>query len=173
LGSGGLSRGGREIGPIGTASRVAGGLMAIILPIALEGIGWWDAAAALVAFPLVATAVAALAGPTFERLAPGSLRRAEAICSGPSCALIAILIAIPVGLTFVTPVDGVAIWAWIGASLLLAAARGQGGCELLAFPNAITGRRDRIGCIIYTPIDSAEARRAELARARRSARSSG
>jgi hypothetical protein len=29
---------------------------------------------------------------------------------------------------------------------------------VLAFPNAITGRRDRIGCILYTPIDAAEAR---------------
>jgi hypothetical protein len=29
---------------------------------------------------------------------------------------------------------------------------------VLAIPNAITGRRDRIGCILYTPIDAAEAR---------------
>lgn len=168
---GGPSRGHREIGPIGTASRLAGGLIAIIVPIALGGIGWWDLAAALVAFPLVATAVAALVGVGSGRLAPGLLRRADAICSGQSCALIAILIAIPVGLTFVTPVSGVAVWVWIGASLLLAAGRGQGGCELLAFPNAITGRRDRIGCIIFTPIDAAEARRAELTRG--SARPSG
>jgi hypothetical protein len=42
--------------------------------------------------------------------------------------------------------------------MLLAAVRGYGGCEVLAFPAAITGRRDRIGCILYTPIDAAEAR---------------
>jgi hypothetical protein len=39
----------REIGPIGTAARVVGGLIAISLPIALGGFGWRDAAAALVA----------------------------------------------------------------------------------------------------------------------------
>ena len=78
--------------------------------------------------------------------------------------MLAVLVAIPVGLTFVTPANGVAVWIWIGASLLLAAARGQGGCELLSFPNAITGRRDRIGCVVFTPIDAAEARRAGHAR---------
>jgi cobalamin synthase len=158
---GGLLGGDREIGPIGTVARVAAGLLAIILPIALEGISWWDVGAALVAFPLIATGIALLAGASSQRVSSGALGRAEAACcSGPSCAILAILVAIPVGLTFVTPVTGVAVWVWIGASLLLAAARGQGGCELLAFPNAITGRRDRIGCIVFTPIDAAEARRA-------------
>lgn len=33
----------REIGPIGTAARVVGGLIAIGLAIALGGFGWWDA----------------------------------------------------------------------------------------------------------------------------------
>jgi hypothetical protein len=164
----GVVRGRREIGPIGTASRVAAGLLAIALPIALEGIGWWDLGAALVAFPLIATGIALLAGIGSERVASGALGRADiACCSGPSCAILAVLVAVPIGLTFVTPVTGVAVWVWIGASLLLAAARGQGGCELLAFPNAITGRPDRIGCIVFTPIDAAEARRARRARAGR------
>jgi hypothetical protein len=39
-----------------------------------------------------------------------------------------------------------------------AAVRGEAGCEMLAFPNAITRRKDRIGCILFTPIDAAEAR---------------
>jgi hypothetical protein len=45
--------------------------------------------------------------------------------------------------------------------MLVAALRGYAGCEVLAIPNTITGecpRNDRIGCIIYTPIDVAEAR---------------
>jgi hypothetical protein len=159
---GGTARGQREIGPIGTASRVAGGLIAIIVPIAFEGIGWWDLGAALVMFPLIATAVVALLGAGAGRLAPRSLGRADAISFAQSCALICLLIAIPIGMTFVTPADAVAVWTWVGASLLLAAARGQGGCELLASPNAIAGRRDRIGCFLFTPIDAAEARRAEL-----------
>jgi hypothetical protein len=55
----------------------------------------------------------------------------------------------------------VVFWVFIGSSMLLGAARGDAGCEVLAFPNAITGRRDRIGCILFTPIDAAEARRSQ------------
>lgn len=151
----------REIGPVGTASRVVGGLIAIALPIALSGIGWWDVAAALVALPLIATVAAALVIAGYERLAPDALARSiQTICSGPTCVLAAIVVGAGIGLTFVTPVDGgVAIWSFLGVSMLVAALRGYAGCELLAIPNAITGRRHRIGCLIYTPIDAAEARR--------------
>jgi hypothetical protein len=65
--------------------------------------------------------------------------------------------SVAVGLA--TPADAnVAFWGLLGLSMLLAAARGDGGCELLAFPNALKRRRDSIGCIIFTPIDRAEAR---------------
>lgn len=151
----------REIGPIGTATRVAGGVISIALPVALEGIGWWDLAAALVALPLIATGASALVTRVYRRLAPEALARRHAVCSGPGCWLIAIVVAAYVGITFLTPVNGgVAFWTWIGASLLLAAARGYGGCEVLALPNLISGRRDQMGCIIYTPIDTAEEKRA-------------
>lgn len=151
----------REIGPIGTASRVAGGLIAIAVPIALGGFGWWDAAAAFVALPLLATASVALVTATYERLDPRALTRRNAICSGPACWLVGLVVAIYVGLTLLTPLNGgVAFWVWIGTSMLVAAARGYGGCEVLAIPNLITGHRDQIGCILYTPIDRAEARRA-------------
>jgi hypothetical protein len=60
----------------------------------------------------------------------------------------------------------VVFWSFLGASMLFAALRGYGSCEVLAFPNALTGRGDRVGCVIYTPIDAAEARhRARRARA--------
>jgi len=150
----------REIGPIGTASRLAGGLIAVALPIALDGFGWWDAAAALVALPLVATAGGALITAAYRRLAPEALARRHAICSGPACWLIAIMIGTAAGIDVLTPASGeVALWVWLGASMLVAAARGYGGCEVLAIPNLLTGRRDQIGCILYTPIDRAEARR--------------
>jgi hypothetical protein len=155
-----LLRDRRDIGPIGTVSRIAGGLIAIALPIAIGGFGWWDAAAALVALPVVATGAAALIVATYERLAPRALRRARAICSGPACWLIAIMIGAAVGIDALTPASGeVAFWVWLGASMLIAAARGYGGCEVLAVPNLITGRGDQIGCILYTPIDRLEARR--------------
>jgi hypothetical protein len=43
--------------------------------------------------------------------------------------------------------------------MLLAAWRGYGGCEVLAIPNLLSGRREEIGCVLYTTIDRAEARR--------------
>jgi hypothetical protein len=157
----------REIGPIGTASRGAGGLIAIVVTIALGGIGGLDLAAALIGFPLIATALARLITTGYEHDAPEEVARRHAICSGPACWLIGLLVAIAFGLDALTPVNGdVAFWVWIGASMVLSAARGYGGCEVLAFPNAFTGRRDRIGCILFTPIDTAETRY----RARRAAR---
>jgi hypothetical protein len=160
----------REIGPVGTAARIVGGLIAIGLPVAIGGFGWWDAAAALVALPLVATAAAALVTLAYRRLAPDALARRDAICSGRACWLIAILIGAAVGIDVLTPASGeIALWVWLGASMLVAAARGYGGCEVLAVPNLLTGRRDRIGCMLYTPIDRAEARRAASRRAALSA----
>ena len=151
----------REIGPIGTAARVVGGLTAVALPIALGGFGWWDVAAVLVALPLVTTGAAVLITAAYRRLAPEALARRQAICSGPTCWLIATVIGAAVAIDALTPASGeVVVWVWLGGSMLVAAARGYGGCEVLAIPNLITGRRDRIGCILYTPIDRAEARRA-------------
>ena len=69
------------------------------------------------------------------------------------------MIAIAIILAALTPTTMVAFWTWLGASLLLAAGRGYAGCELLAFPNLIRGRRERIGCMLYGPIDAYEARR--------------
>jgi len=150
----------REIGPIGTASRVVVGLVAIALPIALGGFGWWDAAAALVALPLIAAGAAALITAAYRRLSPESLTRRHAICSSLACWLVAVMIVAAVALDAVTPASGeVAFWVWLGASMLVAAARGYGGCEVLAAPNLLSGRRDQVGCVLFTPIDRAEAKR--------------
>ena len=45
-----------------------------------------------------------------------------------------------------------------GASLLLAAARGYAGCEILAITNWLLGRDDQVGCVVFSPIDEIEAR---------------
>lgn len=47
-----------------------------------------------------------------------------------------------------------------GASMLLAAARGYAGCEVLAVSNWILRRDDQAGCIIFSPIDRLEQRHA-------------
>jgi hypothetical protein len=43
-----------------------------------------------------------------------------------------------------------------GASMLLAAARGYGGCEVLAVSNWLLRRDDQVGCLLFAPIDHAE-----------------
>jgi ketosteroid isomerase-like protein len=154
----------RDIGPVGTAARVVGGLLAIAVPIAMEGLDWWDVGAALVALPLIATAAAALVRRGSERYAPHALAQSRSSWSGPTVLVLGSVVGIGIALTFVTPLDGgVGIWSFLGCSMLVAALRGQAGCEVLAIPNALTHRADQIDCVIYTPIDTAEARRTATA----------
>jgi hypothetical protein len=148
----------RKIGPIGTGSRAVAALIAIAVPIALSGIGWWDLAAALIALPLITLGVSAFVTAGYRRYAPEALARRHSICSGPACVLVAIVVAGAIALAAATPVSEVAMWSFFGVSMLVAALRGYAGCEVLAIPNVITGRRDRIGCVLFTPIDAAEAR---------------
>jgi hypothetical protein len=137
----------RQIGPVGAVARAVSGVLLVAVPVALDGIGWWDAAAALAGYPLLTVAV----------------RPLLAAAHAPDLALTAVVLVAASALTFVTPADAESVWAWLGASLIVAALRGDAGCEVLALPNALTGRRDGIACPVYTPIDAAEHR----ARARR------
>jgi hypothetical protein len=43
--------------------------------------------------------------------------------------------------------------------MLLAAVRGDAGCEVLAVSNWLLRRDDQIGCLLFWPIDHAERRR--------------
>src|SRR5437773_1991913 len=45
-----------------------------------------------------------------------------------------------------------------GTSMLLAAARGYAGCEVLAISNTLLRRDDQIGCLVFGPLDAAEGR---------------
>lgn len=153
-----IMRGRREIGPIGTATRLIAAGSALTLPPLLDEFSRWDLLVGLVGLPLVATAGFAAVRAGYERYVPGGIASQTGICTGPACWLIAIVAAGLVPLVVFTPVTGTSLWIWLGGSFALAAVRGYGGCEILAFPNALTGRRDEVGCIVFTPIDQAEAR---------------
>jgi hypothetical protein len=43
-----------------------------------------------------------------------------------------------------------------GASMLLKALRGYGGCEVLAVSNWLLRRDDQVGCAVFWPIDRLE-----------------
>ena len=55
-----------------------------------------------------------------------------------------------------TSVFAAAAILFIGLSLLLMAVLGHPGCEVLAFPALILGRRTHLACLFFTPIDWAE-----------------
>jgi hypothetical protein len=151
----------RRIGPIGAATRAVGGLAAIAAPIALDGVTWWDLGAALLALPLTATLVGALVTAALRRrFAEDDAGLGEFEPWIRSLLVLAAVIAVGIGATFATPLDGAtALWIFIGVSLLAGGARGDPGCEVVAIPNALAGRRDVTGCIIYSPIDALGGRR--------------
>ena len=143
----------REIGPIGTASRVVGGVVAIVVPLTVWGSTWWDWAAGLLGFPLLAAG----AGTAVAALYMREPARSRQMPWGAALTLFVVVLGSATALTYLTAIDGTGVWIFLGASMLLAAAKGYGGCEVLAFANAVTGRQDRIGCVLYAPIDAAEA----------------
>ena len=151
----------REIGPIGTAGRVAGGALLIAVPILREdSLRAWDLAFAVIVLPVIAAVTAALTRAVYQRVAPEVLAGDRSAWSLPSLAVLGLVLGIATALTFVTPANEPAIWLFFGVSMLVAAARGQAGCEVVALPNAIGALDERIACILYGPIDAAEARRA-------------
>jgi hypothetical protein len=42
---------------------------------------------------------------------------------------------------------------FLGASLLLAALRGDAGCELMSIPGALFDKRCRLPCVVFSPVD--------------------
>ena len=66
----------------------------------------------------------------------------------------AVIAVTPVFLVFLLgDVYMVGVMAFIGLSLILIAALGHPGCEVLAFPALILGRRTHLACILFSPLD--------------------
>ena len=142
----------RAIGPVGTTLRVAVGLGLLYLGVADEseglawGITWWQAVLGLVGLP------AALLAAQLIRLrftqAPLHQTSHTAFCAN---------FAIAAALIIAPPTRPAAL-VFLGASLLLAAWRGYGGCESLAISNWVLRRDDQVGCVLFSPVDEAETR---------------
>jgi hypothetical protein len=135
----------RATGPIGTAARIAGGFAAIAIAI-WGGLAWWEVALGLVGITLIFTFGHAALAWRF----PGALRSVDQIGACLTAAIVTPLL-------FISYTSD-ATWLWLGASVLLAAVRGYAGCEVLAISNWLLRREDTVGCLIFTPIDVAEAR---------------
>jgi hypothetical protein len=154
------------IGRIGRVLRVLLGTLLLAAAVAWASAGWWDVALGVVVLPLVS--LAASVGLNRAICGAGSMpsvRRAwsaaQLVVAG--CILVAVTV-VGVGLTFVSPADGPAgLLIFLGVSMLVAAIAKYDGCEVLALPNLLLGRRDAIWRPIYSPIDTVEQRRRQPA----------
>ena len=139
----------RDIGPIGTAARVLTGLALLYIAggatIASWGIEAQDALIGLGALPAVMVAL----GLAARRYAPGPIRFTGPLGIALNLAIILALIA--------NDVTGGGATIFYGATMLIAAWRGQAGCEGTVVSNWVLGRDDQIGCPTFTPIDEVEA----------------
>jgi hypothetical protein len=155
--SGRMARRSRAIGPAGTAARIllGGYMVGSVIEVEIrDGFTLLLWAVGVVAFPgilLAAQWVWARRGG----------RRLHA--TGPIAHLISLgafmaLTLIP-EYNRAIDVTGDAAVIFLGTSMLLAAARGYAGCEVLAISNWLLRRDDQVGCIVFTPVDLAESRR--------------
>lgn len=158
------SNGRRQIGTVGTTARVVIGLLLLLYGLVggrvdltggevRTGFDPLSVAIGVVAFPAVLLAwqwLRARSNPT----------RYEA--TGPLGTAINITVFIALVLTpvYARPLafTSNAALVFYGASMLVAAVRGYGGCEVLAVSNWILRRDDQIGCLVLSPIDDFERR---------------
>jgi hypothetical protein len=140
---------GRDIGAIGTAARVLTGLALLYLAggatIGSWGIKPQDAVIGLVALPAVMVGVGLVA----RRYADGPIHFTGPLGIAVNLAVIVALVS--------NDVTGGGATIFYGVTMLIAAWRGQAGCEGTVVANWALGRDDQIGCPTFTPIDEVEA----------------
>jgi hypothetical protein len=140
----------RGIGPLGVTARVVvGGLLLASVTWGHLTRGFHPSAwlLGLVGFPALL-----LAGQWLRaRRTPTPLR-----ATGPVAH--ALNLAVFLVLYLLEPTSDAAL-LFYGASMWLAAARGDAGCEVLAVSNWLLGRDDQVGCALFWPIDQRERHR--------------
>jgi hypothetical protein len=163
----------RQIGRIGTTARILLGFVLlsfgalggrIILVHGRPQLEWdWAALAlGLVGFPAVLLVLQGI------RMNRNSARLDE---TGPLPTTLNILVfALLVSAASVPAIAfvGFAAFVFYGASMLLAAARGYGGCEVLAASNWVLRRDDQVGCLVLSPVDNLEKQRLQASSTPRS-----
>jgi hypothetical protein len=140
-----------QIGPAGVCARVAVGLTLIYLAFFWRDPSWVDPLVGLVVMPYAVTGLLALRARHEQR----PLR-----ATGPLGHVANAAVFVPL---FAHPATAGAAFLFYGGSMLVAAARRAGGCEVTALANAHLNRDDQVGCVLFAPVDLAEARLRRLA----------
>lgn len=139
-----------QMGPIGRVTRlvVGAGLLYLAQFAGTSwSLRWYDAVLGLVVLP----GAMLIVGLVARRRSEKPLRFTGTSGTTANCALIIALISN----SYTRP--GAELF--YGATLLVAAWRGQLGCEATAISNWLLNRDDQVGCPIFTSIDRVEARR--------------
>jgi hypothetical protein len=140
----------RGIGPLGTIARVViGGLLvgSVAWGHLTRGFHLSSWVLGLVGFPALL-----LAGQWLRaRRTPIPLRAAGPVAHALNLAVFLVLYLLE-------PTSDAAL-LFYGASMLLAAVRGDAGCEVLAVPDWLLGRDDQVGCALFWPVDHRERHR--------------
>ncbi len=139
----------RQIGPVGTVARLGGAVALLGLAFAGvfgNGVSWAEGVAGFVAFP---AAILVLHVATVRVLG-----RPLQDTSGVGFCLNLALGAVLFNLDATRELTAV----FAGSSLVLAAARGYAGCEVLAISNFVLRRQDQVGCVVFSPLDQIETR---------------
>lgn len=145
----------RDIGPLGTATRLCLGCIMVgsvvygqIMKGPFHPLSW---VMGLLAFPALSI--------TWQYM---RTRRhpARFAATGPVATLLNMTAFFALYFTFLyaPPIAFLsdAALLFYGLSMLLAALRGYGGCEVLTISNWLLKRDDQVGCLVFSPIDAAE-----------------
>jgi len=145
----------RQIGRLGTAARAVVGIAFLYLGVVglppVNLLPWWQILIGLVAAPAV------IAGAQLARLA---FTRERLDQTGPAAVVINFVVFL--SLVIFEPTRGATL-IFLGASMLFAAVRGSGGCEVVAISNWLLRRDDEIGCPLFWPVDRYESSRSPRA----------
>ena len=141
----------RRIGLVGTLARIAVGFAFLYLALTEFGnpkwdLEWYSAPLGLLVFP----AALLLFQAVRLRFTSDRLNATGALGFGLNLAAGAVL--------FSFDYTREAALLFYGTSMLLAAARGYAGCEVLAITNWILRRDDQVGCVVFSPLDEIESR---------------
>ena len=151
---------GRNIGPIGTATRIVLGTVLFVFGaigariIVVHGalhleLDWAGLAVGLIAYPALIL--------SFQWVWS---RRAQSPLEATGVLATVINVVVTLGIVIVTiyyvpavAFLGTGALVFYGAAMLLAAWRGYAGCEVLAVSNWLLRRNDQIGCLWLSPVD--------------------